>query len=330
MEDVPEVPDNSPVREQQEQQPAQGTSKKEKGRVRFNSTAGKETVVAPEATDPVVDLASSVRAPRPSVLRGSSYNSVLDIGNNVEDGVPSPDTKRLSAAAAAFERAQRAQEAAYTLGSYSAPGSRRNSIDSDLDGISSAGGLLSPGLRADIPLESFQGDHSRTLHSEAYDLVRSHTKQPGHGSPEDLPTPLTRMSGPDITAQDLAYGTGEDDEALAKSRGGVLSHLLKLYQLPDGSTPSRGGRNGGDFSGYTTPGSSGTLTPTRKKWYDQEKNQSQDTLANLAKASAILANPGERHKYTPKRPKHKRSPSSRFLSMIGRPRMEDEARITIQ
>jgi uncharacterized membrane protein YjjP (DUF1212 family) len=69
------------------------------------------------------------------------------------------------------------------------------------------------------------------------------------------------------------------------------------------------------------------ISPTRRKWYDQ--NPSQDTLASLAAASAILANPNE--KRGPSRPKqHKRSHSNMLRSMVGgSKRTDEEARITV-
>jgi uncharacterized membrane protein YjjP (DUF1212 family) len=78
----------------------------------------------------------------------------------------------------------------------------------------------------------------------------------------------------------------------------------------------------------------GATTPTRKKWYEQ--NKSQDTLANLIEASAKLANPniptdpkGTGGAATPtgkKRPLHKRTGSSSRLSQFWQ---NQETRITV-
>ncbi|KAK8032200.1 pheromone-regulated membrane protein [Apiospora arundinis] len=90
--------------------------KKEKGRVRFNSTAGGEP--PREIPSPVDDYnekqrnLSPVRRPRPSLLRGSSYNSVLDAD------VLTPQEPLSPAAISAIAAHQRAQEvAANMLGS---------------------------------------------------------------------------------------------------------------------------------------------------------------------------------------------------------------------
>jgi hypothetical protein len=86
-------------------------------------------------------------------------------------------------------------------------------------------------------------------------------------------------------------------------------------------------------------GSSGTSTPRSKaaKWYNH-KNQSQDTLAGLIEASTILGAPGGAH--TPKKGgpigpgMGKRTHSGKLIeaatrNFTGRPRLEDEIRITV-
>jgi uncharacterized membrane protein YjjP (DUF1212 family) len=326
--------------------------KKEKGRVRFNSIADTQPPapgslnVSPSSTSSSLnadeekekDTTPVVRKPRPSIIRGSSYNSVLDMQYNEESVSP---TKLLSAAAAH----QRAQEVAATmLGSHSAPGSRRGSLDSDsMSQIGSHGGLLSPG----IPPAMWTKEHreagkeqpappldTRNLNLEAYELVLAHTQQqppPGTGQ---APTNDTRAQARPLDTGNL-INLNDDDPMHApgtKPREGVLTNLLKLYRVDElrqkeysgYSTPRK------DSSGYTTPGSSGTATPTtRRKWYDQ--NNSSATLASLAAASAILANPNEKSHRSPGRPKYKRTNSGggKFRTMMGRPRMEEEARITI-
>ncbi|KAK9768941.1 putative Threonine/serine exporter-like N-terminal domain-containing protein [Seiridium cardinale] len=321
------------------------TGKKEKGRVRFNSTAGGESPnlssldtslgpspaasrgPSPSITPPGDDEhapTTPIRRPRPSIIRGSSYNSVLDFNSS---GEPVDPTK-LQSAAAAHQRAQ--QVAATMLGSYSAPGSRRGSLDSDITSqYGSGNGLLSPGLpmgsmekglieepdvEADLALER------RNHNSAAYELIRAHTQAaianlggtPATTEPTQMPGNLDNLINFD------------EDEALlgpgGRPREGVLTNLLKLYRVDE--IPRK------DYSGYTTPGSSGTATPTRRKWYDQ--NGSTSTLASLAAASAILANPNEKRHHNPARPKHKKTPSGKIRSMMSnRPRMEEEARITI-
>lgn len=347
--------------------------KKEKGRVRFNSTAGSEprdTTVGTagssteHANQPTVSaLPVPVPRPRPSVLRGNSYNSVMSVMSDVSEA-DDPNSEKARQAYAAQERAQHV--AASLLGSYSAPGSRRNSIDSDAETISSGGGYFPQSQSSSIPLTDFSmgiAEHppdeqegepkptyeeQRALKKVAYDLVRTHTQRGRH---PNLQVPLMQSVDP---ASITRPSTPMEEKGFAEHyipppdhyRGGVLSHLLKLYKPAESSsgTPTDR-RNNRDISSFSTPISSGTATPTRRKWYDQ--NKSQDTLANLVEASARLGalsgTPGTRSSAVstpqetetppekaprPKRPKHKRSPSSKLMS-FGRTRMEDEIRITV-
>ncbi|TGJ87071.1 hypothetical protein E0Z10_g1692 [Xylaria hypoxylon] len=349
--------------------PGNGTTpKKEKGRVRFNSTADR----APPALaslqqwnmpkDPQ-DQASQLKLkPRPSLIRGSSYNSVLDLQDEDEEHDPSSEVA--ISARAAQERAQHV--AATVLGTHSAPGSRRNSLGSDNETLHDDHGdhgdheaHEDPPTRRrssrlhDLALklansqltghgdndEKDEKDHEkasseqrRAFKKEAYNLVQSHTLRNGHFNFEHQAPSITADSSGQVTPSE------ERDAELwipppQQFRGSALSHLLKLYRQRDDQPPSYPLSQRSDFSEMSTPGSSGTATPTRKKWYD--KNRSTDTLANLVEASARLANVGTAEPHTPgmqskwpKRPKHKRSPSSRLLK-LGRPRMEDEIRITI-
>ncbi|KAK7966317.1 uncharacterized protein PG986_000594 [Apiospora aurea] len=315
--------------------------KKEKGRVRFNSMVGGEP--PRELPSPIDDNdekqqrnLSPVRRPRPSLLRGSSYNSVLDADALTPQEPLSP------AAVSAIAAHQRAQEvAANMLGSsHSAPSSRRASLDSEAT-VNSSGELIP---RINLPLEEMDRDgqgaalermnsvERRNHNAAAYDLVKFHTLSPDTLLETSEKLPLARVPGNNSPA-----GYASDFETSlhhGHPREGVLSHLLKLYRVPDGPM------QGKTFSGYTTPGSSGTATPTRRKWYDQNKNASQDTLATLAKASAILANPNEKPRDNsnspspyggkpPKRPKHNRTPSGKIKTLLGKNRMADEAKITI-
>ncbi|RWA11014.1 hypothetical protein EKO27_g4077 [Xylaria grammica] len=336
------------------------TAKKEKGRVRFNSTADVEPPppallqqwnIPKDTQDPASQLKLK---PRPSLIRGSSYNSVLDLPD--EDDEHDPSSEVAISARAAQERAQHV--AATVLGSHSAPGSRRTSFDSnnETDNETLHDDHETPPRRRSSRLHDLalklansqltgHGDHQeekdrerasheqrRAFKTEAYNLVQSHTLRNGHFDFE--------QSGPSITANSSGQvtPTEERDAELwipppQQFRGSALSQLLKLYRQRDEQPPSYPHSQRSDFSETTTPGSSGTATPTRKKWYD--KNRSTDTLANLVEASARLANvspgaesPTPDQSKRPKRPRYKRSPSSRLLK-LGRPRIDDEIRITI-
>lgn len=229
-----------------EENAANNVGKKEKGRVRFDSTSAKKSPVAartPPATLAPEDekTASPVQKPRPSIIRGSSYNSVLDMTDH-DDGL-SPD-KLLSAVAAQ----KRAQEL-----------SQRNSFESDAQSNTDVA-LLSPGIPMDNLYWSEEEDkyveqpplQDRPYHDvEAYKLVRVHTQRPGFSAGvASEKHDLAGMPGHPTSHeyQDLGYDIPQDP-----ANEGVLSNLLKLYRFND-MPPKK------DFSGYTTPGSSGTAT----------------------------------------------------------------------
>ncbi|KAI2632243.1 DUF1212-domain-containing protein [Hypoxylon sp. NC1633] len=311
-------------------------TRKEKGRVRFNSVAGVEPpsfldLSGLSATQARHDGMMLPPRPRPSVLRGNSYNSVTSIPESIDDDDLA--SEKAMSAHAAQHRAQ--QVAANLMGSQSAPNSTRTSLDSEAETVNSgyAGDML-PGF-ANIPLEDFNADinngdasHKMASDAEAYNLVRSHTQRHNPGGYH----PATTNTG--LSSGQLTPIDGPKHELYipppTEYRPSVLANLLKLYK-PESSSPnyphSRKSEHGSEF---TTPGSSGATTPNRRKWY--EKNRSQDTLANLVEASARLASAGvsgpAATSSRPKRPKHKRSPSGRILS-FARPRMEDEVRITM-
>ncbi|KAI1471735.1 DUF1212-domain-containing protein [Daldinia caldariorum] len=320
-------------------------TRKEKGRVRFNSVAGVEPpsffdLSGVSATQSRNDVLSLPPRPRPSVLRGNSYNSVTSMPESIDDD--DPDSEKVMSAHAAQERAQ--QIAATLLGSQSAPGSTRTSLDSDAETVNNGGvGDIPSGFSSmvldDYPMNTADisngeahkstSEEHRSVKKEAYNLVRSHTRRNNHGyQPATASTALSSGQNTPIDGPKHELYVAPPTEY----RPSVLSNLLKLYKPADSGQsnnypPSRKSEHGSEF---TTPGSSGATTPNRRKWY--EKNRSQDTLANLVEASARLASAGVSgpgaSTAKPKRPKHRRSPSGRILS-FGRPRMEDEIRITL-
>jgi uncharacterized membrane protein YjjP (DUF1212 family) len=281
-------------------------------------------------------------------LRGNSYNSVTDQPDETEAQEPRSE-KEVISARAAQERAQHV--AATVLGSHSAPvsGSRRSSIISDADTVNSGHGLLSPPRRESIRLRNLTlklgdaqhdgtGDdwekslsqQQKTFDNEALNLVRCHTI---HHNSSALP-PLMPSTAPAVYSAPVTPTEEREAELYVpppqQYRGSILSSLLSLYKQPEALQSPSPGKNS---SGFTTPGDSGTATPTRKKWYDKDKNRSTDTLANLTEASLRLADVGHIEADSPttkqpKRPKHKRSASSRLLN-LGRPQSDEVIRITI-
>ncbi|KAF7911871.1 uncharacterized protein EAE98_011814 [Botrytis deweyae] len=313
-----------------------------------------------EKDNPFSDLAvinnspvppTPVSKPRPSVLRnnpGGGYKADL---SDVEES----NEKTFSALAAQ----SRAQRIASLVGSHSTPNSRRNSIDDDADDYPSPrprnpGGL--PVRIDDIPLVPMDsrpydgadsdddiqnGKTKESSSTEAHKLVRSHTSK-GRKDAFKMPVPRPGLVSGQVTPED-EHGIMEEYVPRPQQfRGGVLSSLLKLYNAPANGTMSvPASRRNSDGSEGTLPvslGSSGVTTPKKNaKWYHQ-KSQSQDTLAGLMEASAMLAAPVG-GTYTPKKkvPRPgmgKRTNSGRLIEtaarqLAGKPRLEDEIRITI-
>lgn len=307
-----------------------GVAKKEKGRVRFNSDADGNPLRSEDPAERPQNRGLSPVRPRPGLLRGQSYNSALDMD----------DDDKAESAAAAQERAHRLQEEAAILGSYSAPRlqipSRRNSLEGSLDAESEkAVGdneiELDDSNRAGTSRGIGTRDHADTdkqaskrrkynYDDEARDIVKAHTQR------------LNELANsPDAAfARESAASAPDEPDAVAWTKpshhGGVMSEILKLYRHHDGAPSKKT-----DYSGYSTPGSyatpspSGTTTPTtRRKWYE-DRNRSQVTQANLSEVSEMLKHPETK---SPQRPRLTRSPGSRLLSKI-KSRADEEYRITI-
>lgn len=117
------------------------------------------------------------------------------------------------------------------------------------------------------------------------------------------------------------------------TQGGVFYQLLQAYKNPlpaysDNFTPSEAS-NSSPPTAQRPGSSSGAATPSRKKWYHQEKAaQSQETLATLIGASAKLANPNDK-KETPSRPHHKRTSSGGILAKVIKAKEDQDVRIKI-
>ncbi|KUJ18322.1 DUF1212-domain-containing protein [Mollisia scopiformis] len=292
--------------------------------------------------------------PRPSLLRNNS-SGLMNETSDVDDY-----NEKTFSALAAQERAQRI---ASLVGSHSAPGSRRTSLDEIDEEYSPPPSMGPDGLPVridDVPLmdmdsrrtydgavldtdedDDVEQGNGKGLNKkgEAHKLVRAHSRRYPSES-------LTMPAGP---ASGLVSGQVTPEKQRREDyvprppqyRGGILSSLLKLYNQPQGvqsrrgsdastESPSRTGTNTASLvsSGRTTPKSKGP------KWYNH-KTHSQDTLAGLIEASAILGAQGGVR--TPKKPTRpgpgKRTQSGRLIdaamNRMSRPRLEDEIRITI-
>ncbi|QSZ32952.1 hypothetical protein DSL72_002535 [Monilinia vaccinii-corymbosi] len=295
----------------------------------------------------------TVSKPRPSVLRnnpgGGGYKAEL---SDVEES----NEKTFSALAAQ----DRAHKIASLVGGHATPNSRSNSFDEDGDEYQFPRPRIPGGLPVridDIPLapmgsrpydgadsdEDIQNEKTKESSSaEAHKLVRSHTSK-GRKDAFKIPVPRPGLVSGQVTPEDEHADMEEYVPRPQQFRGGVLSSLLKLYNAPPNvsvSTPVVSRRNS-DVSEGNMPaslGSSGVTTPKKSaKWYHQ-KNQSQDTLAGLMEASVMLAAPAGGTGAQKKRPARpgmgKRTHSGKLIESAarqfgGRPRLEDEIRITI-
>ena len=312
-----------------------------------------ETEKANPFADPILE---PVFKPRSSVLSNNSPSN----GPSQED-LLDYNEKAFSALAAQ----ERAKRVASLVVSHSAPNSRRNSLDEESDD-----GFISPHHRSprgypvrtdDIPLadmgsrRNFDGGASdedecctdekgkakASSSSEAHKLVRAHTRKYGAEAWKVPSGSKSAMASGQVTPNEEERFAEEFVPRPQQYRGGVLSSLLKLYNAPPGSHSRRGSDSSIDSVSHPgtasgSRGSSGTTTPRSKavKWYNH-RNQSQDTLAGLVEASAILgAQGGARNpKKKPSRPGLKKAHSgnliSSAMSKINRPRLEDEIRITV-
>lgn len=361
VEEQPSSPEPEPDSKNVIPESSAAAMKKEKARVRFNSNAAatsppilplpQVSVSIPQPTfapgsgstsrpqdqlDGSNNTAGTTKpsgpsrpthSPRPSVLRGNSYNSVFVEADDVE----SQEAK--SAAARAQERAK--QVAAKVRRDSDTPS--RHSSESAETATSEFGLLSEDGV---IPLqllptkkEEAEGAvEQRPLSEEAYKLVQAHARRFGpRASPlgRETPTNEPEGHGPVVEVNDGLYDGVYNVPAPQNYRGSVLSQLLKLYKPGE----TAGGHNRNSMISlpstidYTPTPESGASTPKRTKWYHQ--NKSQETLANLVEASARLANPNmPKAEPSPnkKRPAHRRRTSSNSRAAAAWQR--EEVRIT--
>ncbi|CAM1511179.1 Fc.00g086920.m01.CDS01 [Cosmosporella sp. VM-42] len=319
-------------------------TKKEKGRVRFNSNAA---VTSPPAIPPNVLPATpehrnaTISKPRPSVLRSNSSGSISPVKEK-DDFIldPTESEKAISAAAAQ----ERARQIAVKLHQESPGPESRASMESTTETANSDSGLMHD---SSIPLQNWgsvanAGEGSRSEEDleqgpseEAYQLVQAHTRRLGAIQAQSTPPLEAHPSGTVVLSElnDGLYDGVYNVPTPQHYRGSVLSQLLKLYKPPEFPNHNNNRHSiASSVGGHSTPGSeSGTTTPNRKKWYNQ--NRSQDTLANLIEASARLANPNEgksegkdQKHHGKKRPMHKRTGSASRLSAYWQ---QEETRITV-
>jgi uncharacterized membrane protein YjjP (DUF1212 family) len=285
--------------------------------VRFNSNAATTAPPAGSLNSPKPvpeQLAPPPAIARPSVLRGSSSNSIPTTKDFIHEFDPSGEKE--TSAARAQERAKQVAARVHHEQDVPRPVSR-GSVGSGAETFTSEGSQLMS--EHDIPLEELtqhgeshkilQGDESHNETSwkyRAYDLVQAHTRpfrdQHHHNASNGNEAPSSQPIIPDEINDgnyDGVYGVPPPQQY----RGSVLSQLLKLYkpaelgqsQTSKVSLPGSLGGQSTLVGTSTSAGTSGATTPVKgsvtpkKKWYQQ--NKSQETLANLVEASTRLAAP---------------------------------------
>ncbi|KAJ8128162.1 hypothetical protein O1611_g5475 [Lasiodiplodia mahajangana] len=293
-------------------------SHQDRPKVRFNSQENLLGEASGRRGGQQTQGPSEARKLRPALSRNP--NSFGSASSDVADEHVNPE--KLASAAAAAQRAHAAAISAW----HNSTSGRKWSMDSEATTDASeseapmaASYSSSSQLRGDTPVD----DYSIKLEAEAEGLLKAHT-QHQDGALHNIPT----SNGSEM---ELDGGISDEDHiSSGTTRGGVFYQLLQAYRNPmyDPQLEQQLKKN-------DTPGSSGAATPTRRKWYEHEKEaRSQDTIAGLAAASIRLANLSER---TPaatspsearKRRGHKRTTSGKIMSMIGLAR-EEKAKIKI-
>ncbi|KAH8655894.1 hypothetical protein BX600DRAFT_470481 [Xylariales sp. PMI_506] len=291
-----------------------------KPRVHFNSSASTDNdQTSHNAADQDEPRRSTTPLkPRPALVsRNASYNS------NSEGGAPDPAILEKSIAMAMA--AQRAQSLAtnehekrpqshsgYPL---DAPTGHRWSMDSATAPNTRVNGL---NPQSNTGFGGLPGHYSTT--PEAEELLKAHMNfLAGTNQHEPLPASLNASTENSSVADNAVFGN---------RRGGVFYQILQAYKNPPYQLQPEHAKKTESLP------SSGATTPTRRKWYHEKGSRSQETLAQLVGASAMLANPNEKENrllqdsHLRKRFEHKRSASGRIMSMMGLA-PEEEARITI-
>ncbi|KAI0535121.1 hypothetical protein GGR58DRAFT_480228 [Xylaria digitata] len=296
------------------------TQQHERPKVRFNSKENLPAVASGAENarrEQQVPVWSGPRRLRPALSRNP--NSSGSATSDVVDEPLSP--QKLASAAAAAERAR---AVAFDAWHNSDDSSRRWSTESEAVTDASYSEVpMAHAYTSQTSGDASSGDNSAKLEAEAEGLLKAHT--------QNLGSALRDISAGDSSQTEL--NTDIADEAhvsSGNSRGGVFYQLLQAYRNPM-YDPCQDQRP----KTADTSGSSGAATPTRRKWYDQEKAaRSQETIARLAGASLKLANPGERASTAPSPPEvrkrrgHKRTTSGRLMTMMGLAR-EEEVKITV-
>ncbi|KAJ4226445.1 hypothetical protein NW759_005031 [Fusarium solani] len=205
------------------------------------------------------DLAGPKR-PRPALRRNTSYDAPQD--REMADLAESRTSERQLRSMT--DARQRADRLAMSVGSYSAQGSRRGSVDltevpsaqpliedyeSDEDDIPKKTTVIDDGgtystLRQRVPRITYDSEPFKH-HTDAENLVRSHSRKGKRDLFHQQPSGQASGTATPVLEQNYAHDYVPRPD---KYRGGILSSLLKLYH-DDRGAPS---------SGFNTPQTPGT------------------------------------------------------------------------
>ncbi|KAI1114863.1 hypothetical protein F5Y14DRAFT_156618 [Nemania sp. NC0429] len=191
-------------------------------------------------------------------------------------------------------------------------------VDAGRSGVPMADSHTSPRTHRDVN----PGDSTTNFEAEAEGLLKVHTRHL-ESALRDIATESPRSELNSGLADDTHVSSGN-------AKGGVFYQILQAYR-----NPVYDSLRDQEFKKTITPASSGESTPSRRKWYQQEKEApSQETVARLAAASIKLASLGDKTSAVQvppevrRRRRHKRTASGKIMSMMGLAR-EEEAKITV-
>jgi hypothetical protein len=269
---------------------------------------------SPEATTENNNLPRDVQKPRPAIRKGVRTPPEFYLNDNPFDDDAAVESQPSLGAElkqrSGIEAVKRAARLSKSVGTYSAPVSRRNSRE-----------LMSPPVELQDMARTY--DHVDDVADEEDDphfmkrasmILRQHTIRGGEPvsiQPEDLYHTDAPLRSGQVTPDDLEV----EDERVSrptKYRTGVLGTLLRANTAhgpaAGGRVPKRSGHvrtlSAGTFSGASTaanspnssPPASGYNTPrSGRPWFRQHNNQSATSISQLVGSSArSLATPAQR------------------------------------
>jgi uncharacterized membrane protein YjjP (DUF1212 family) len=257
------------------------------------------------ATPPARD----VQRPRPAIRKAPRTPPEFylnDEPNPFEDELERQSSRSKAKERSGLEAQQRAAKLSQSMGTYSAPISRRGSE-----------GQMSPPMELHSMVSSYEHTAENSEEDEDDDpqfmkrasmIMRNHTIRNGGAGPgismEDLYHSDPRLRSGQITPTNAVEVEDEHVARPRRYRTGVLGTLLQASTAA-AQAPVTAGRSrrpshsrnlsaGYTFSGASTaansptssPPRSGTTTPRSKPWYSRSHNQSTNSISTLVGSSA--------------------------------------------